>query len=233
MWLRVVNNFFYSFDAVSQVITPLVGLNIVLIGVFLAVGAVAQINAYQTFSPSLVAVVGIAEVPLAYTWALIWLNERLDTTKGIGVGFIAIALVIIMYFKIKLKENKDEKTDVEMEEIIEKLEKWSEKHLSILHSLSSFLACMVSVIENKRYKNIHYIIYNHFRFICLTFFRWMETTMIWYNKQWQRCLVCQTSSLRVFSWKWIKVDMKRNRRAAELLNVVAKYVIPYNKWYSE
>ena len=91
-----------------------------------AVGYVAWVIAYQVSSPSLIALVAISQIPMTYTWAAIWLDERLDAVKFVGVGCILGALTIVVYSNVTKKAkgevgggNKDEEEEEMKAKLIE------------------------------------------------------------------------------------------------------------------
>ena len=79
-----------------------------------SVGYVSWVNAYQSTTPSLVALVAISQIPMTYTWAAIWLHEALDVVKLIGVGCILAALINIMYANFKKKDDEETKESNKM-----------------------------------------------------------------------------------------------------------------------
>ena len=86
---------------ISAPFTPLIGLTVALLGVHQAVGCVSSILAYQVCRPSLVSLVAISEIPLAYVWAAIWLAEDVDGIKGGGIGCILLALIVVLYSNVR------------------------------------------------------------------------------------------------------------------------------------
>ena len=66
--------------------------------------------------PSLVSLVAISEIPLAYVWAAIWLAEDVDGIKGGGIGCILLALVVVLYSNVKKAKVSVKEGDERIEE---------------------------------------------------------------------------------------------------------------------
>ncbi len=56
-------------------------------------------------------IVGVAQIPLTYTWSAIWLDEMLTPVKAIGVLCILLVLALTIYTTLKKRKKEKEEED--------------------------------------------------------------------------------------------------------------------------
>ena len=67
--------------------------------------------ACQAYTPTLMTIVAVAEIPLTYTWSAIWLDEILDLIKGIGVVCILLTIGITIFSTMISKNDGEEEEE--------------------------------------------------------------------------------------------------------------------------
>ena len=112
--------------AALTVVTPVVAAVVALICIFDVTGRVSVVIACQEHTPSLVVLVGVAQIPMTYAWSAIWLGEILGQVKTFGVLSICLAIGLVLFVNTRTSrgEEEEEQEDEEMSKIL------SEKNFS-------------------------------------------------------------------------------------------------------